>query len=457
MEKALQYNPKSKHDEPMLSLKEKISYGYGDLAANFVWGMITSYLLFFYTDVFGLTAASAGTLFLVTRIFDAANDPVMGVIVDRTKTKHGKARPYLLYFAIPFGIISVLAFITPDLAYTGKLVYAYITYTLLGMAFTAIVLPYGALMPMMTRNTGERAELNSYRGIGRSIGSILVAACTLPLVNLLGGGNQQVGFPIVMAIYSIIGVFLFWITFKNCHERVQGIKKNTTLKKSIGHMLKNKYWILIFINAFLWFARLGVMNGMLIYYLTYVIEKPGSIPINLALLYIANLVGSILALKILRKYSSRNSSMFMYTLATLLLASLLLIEGQSMVLFGAIFFLANIMIGFGDPATLTMLADTIDYQEWKFGNRSEGLLFSSYSFATKFGIAIGSSFIAYALAWAGYNPVDITEKAVNTIRILTFGLPTLITALQVLTLLFYKLDKYHPRIRKDLNEKLGIN
>lgn len=438
---------------PKLSLKEKISYGYGDVASNFVWGMVNSYLLFFYTDVFGITAAAAGTLFLITRIFDAVNDPLVGILVDKTKSKHGKTRPYLLYIAVPFGILSVITFITPDLSMTGKVIYAYITYGLLGLVYTLINIPYGALMPLMTRDSKEKGELNSYRAIGRSIGAIIVASLTLPLVNYLGGGNQQLGFPIVMGIYSIIGIIFFWLTFKNCRERVQSPKeqKNTEIKKSLVQMLKNKYWLLVSANSFLWFVRMGIMNGVLIYYVKYVLEQPGMAPFYLTLLNIANLAGGFFALSILRKYSSRNSSMLMFAIAAVLLASLFFVEGQSMILFSIILFVANVLIGYGDPATLTMLGDTIDYQEWKFGTRPEGLLVSSYSFSTKFGVAIGSSLLGYALSWAGYDPAYVTEEAKTMIRILMLSLPILLTVLQVVVLYFYKLDKHHADIVKELN------
>ncbi|GAB3063906.1 MFS transporter [Virgibacillus ainsalahensis] len=442
-------------ESPKLSLKEKISYGYGDAASNFVWGMVNSYLLFFYTDVFGITAAAAGTLFLITRIFDAVNDPLMGIIVDRTKSKHGKTRPYLLYLAVPFGILSVITFITPDLSVTGKVIYAYVTYGLLGIIYTMINIPYGALMPLMSRNSKEKGELNSYRAIGRSVGAIIVASLTLPLVNYLGGGNQQLGFPIVMGIYSVIGIIFFWLTFRNCHERVQTTKaeqKNPEIKKSLAQMFKNKYWLLISANSFLWFVRMGVMNGVLIYYVNYVLGQPSMAPFYLTLLNIANLVGGFFALSILRKYSSRNSSMLMFAIATVLLASLFLVEGQSMIWFSIIFFVANVLIGYGDPATLTMLGDTIDYQEWKFGTRPEGLLVSSYSFSTKFGVAIGSSLIGFALSWAGYDPSAVTESAKTMIRTLMLSLPIVFTVLQVIVLYFYKLDKYHEDIVKDLNQ-----
>ncbi|MBP1915968.1 GPH family glycoside/pentoside/hexuronide:cation symporter [Lederbergia galactosidilyticus] len=439
-----------------LSMKEKISYGYGDLASNFVWGMATSYLLFFYTDIFGISAAAVGTLFLITRIWDALNDPIMGIIVDRTKSKHGKARPYLLYLAVPFGILSILTFITPNFSDVGKLIYAYVTYTLLGMIYTGINLPYGALMPMMTRDSVEKGQLSSFRAMGRSIGAIIVAALTLPLTNLLGQGNQQLGFPLVMTIYSIIGVILFLITFKNCKERVtQTIKQEVApkVKHSIRDMFKNKPWVIVALNSLRWFTRLGLMNGVLIYYVNYVLDKPGMVPFYLTLLNIANLVGGAIAPFLLKRLGNKISSVSMYTIVVVLLISLYFVEGSSPIIFATLFFFANVLIGFGDPANLTMLGDAIDYQEWKFGHRVEGLLYSAYSFATKFGVAIGSAFVAYALGWAGYNPDALTDQAINMIRILMFGAPIILTALQIVVLAFYKLDQKHEQIAKELAER----
>lgn len=438
-----------------ISTKEKIGYGIGDIAANFVWGMVTSYLLFFYTDIFGITAAAAGTLFLITRIWDAVNDPLMGIIIDKTKSKHGKTRPYILYLPIPLAIISVLTFITPDFSDGGKLVYAYITYTLLGMAFTAINLPFAALMPRMTRDSGEKGELNSYRGMGRTIATIIVAAFTLPLAKALGGGDQQIGFPITMGIYSVAATILYFVTFKSCHERVIPKEKSrhVPLRIALKNMLKNKNWGIVSVSATLWFLRSGAMNAALIYYVNYYLEQPGMAPFYLTLLNVANLVGTVLAFFVLRRWGSRNSSILFYGIATVLFIFLYLFGSDSMILFSVLFFIANVLIGFGDPANLTMLGDSIDYHEWRFGSRLEGLLTSSYSFSLKVGVAIGSSVVGFALALAGYDPDAVTEQAKDMMRLLTFGIPVIISLLQVILLAFYKLDKYHHTIMQQLEKE----
>jgi GPH family glycoside/pentoside/hexuronide:cation symporter len=191
-----------------ISFKEKVGYGLGDTASNLYFQMFINFLLFFYTDVFGIPAAAAGTMMMVTRFWDAVNDPMMGIIADRTKTRWGKFRPYLLWISIPIGIIGVLTFTTPDLSVTGKIVYAYITYTLMMMAYTAINIPYSALMGVLSPNTLERTSISTYRFFLAFFGGLIVLGFTLPLVKLFGGDNQAVGFPLTMAVYGVLGAIL---------------------------------------------------------------------------------------------------------------------------------------------------------------------------------------------------------------------------------------------------------
>ncbi|NGP45239.1 MFS transporter [Bacillaceae bacterium SIJ1] len=442
-----------KQPSKKLSFIEKLSYGFGDLASNFVWGMTTSYLLFFYTDIFGLAAGAVGTLFLLTRIWDAVNDPLMGILVDKTNTKHGKARPYILYLAIPFAIISVLTFITPDFSYTGKLIYAYVTYTLLGMIYTAINLPYGALMSMMTRDSEEKAKLSSFRMMGMATGAILVSVLTLELVDFFGNGNQQLGFPITMGVFSLIAIGLFMMTFRHCKERYaeyQTADHEVDVKKSMTSLMKNGPWRIVSLNALILFLRVGAMSGVLIYYITYVLERPGLAPLYLGLLNAAYFVGAFFAPSLLKKLGNRNGTIVATSMALLLFISLIFLESAPQLLFASLFFLANAAIGIGNAATLAMLADTVDYQEYKFGTRSEGTLYASYSFATKLGIALGSAFVAYALDFAGYTPEALTEGALSMIRFLMFAAPIVFTALQIFVLFFYKLDRTHAKIVQHL-------
>ncbi|MFC7391617.1 MFS transporter [Scopulibacillus cellulosilyticus] len=439
-----------------LGLMEKVSFGFGDLASNFVWGMISSYLLFFYTNVFGIAAAATGTLFLITRVLDAVIDPFFGILIDHTKSKHGKARPYLLYLAIPLGVISILAFITPNFSPDAKLVYAYVTFLLLGIVYSGINVPYGALLAMMTRNSYEKTQLGGFRMMGLGLGSTLVAACTMPLVNFFGNGNQKIGFPVTMAVYSIIGVILFLLVFKNCKERYSGHSVHEdkgTIGKSLINMLKNQPWLMIAIGSIIQFLRIGVVFSVLIYYAMYVLKQPAMGPVLLTLSNGGSFIGGAIASPILKRLGNRNGSIIVLSATTLLFVLLIFLEKQP-ILFAVILFIAFILIGVSGAAIYAMLADTADYQEWKFGRRTEGLLYSVYSFATKFGIAIGSAFAAYALGWAGYDPKAITGTAINAIRVLLYAGAILFTVGQIITLIFYKLDKHHAQIVKELNERV---
>lgn len=446
-----------------LRFGEKVSYGLGDLASNFVWGMTSSYLLFFYTNVFGLAAGVVGTLMLITRIADAIIDPFIGVMIDRTNTKYGKARPYLLYMALPFAIMSVLTFVTPNFSDTGKLIYAYVTYMILGILYSAINLPYGALMSLMTRDSKEKTQLGSFRMMGMALGAIIVAAFTESLVAKLGGGNPQIGYPLTMALYSVIAFVLFLLVFKYCKERYTGQAahaqaegKKEDIRKSLKSMFKNKPWILIALNSLVIFLRLGLMYGVLIYYVTYVLDQADMIPLYLTLANVANFAGGLVAPYVLGRLGKRNGSIAVLSGSLILFIVLMFLENSSSALFITLFFIANTLIGINFPANFAMLADTADYHEWKFGQRTEGTLYSAYSFATKFGSAVGAAAVAYALGWAGYNPDALTDQAVSMIRILMYVGPILLTAAQILILIFYKLDQQHAGIVKELDERSGL-
>ncbi|MCM2373101.1 MFS transporter [Aporhodopirellula aestuarii] len=225
-----------------LGVTEKVGYGLGDTASNLFWKTFEFFLVYFYTDVFGLTAKSAGTLMLVTRIWDAINDPLVGYIADRTRTTWGRFRPYLIWMSVPFAITGMLTFYTPDLGPTGKLIYAYITYTLVMMAYTAINIPYGALMGVISSDSIERTSVSTYRFIAAFCGGIVVQYCTLDLVAFFGGTetkivdgvaqdvvlNEQRGFFLTMVVFSLASVVLFFITFATTRERVQPISEEAS-------------------------------------------------------------------------------------------------------------------------------------------------------------------------------------------------------------------------------------
>lgn len=450
-----QTNKSQEASTHVLTTKEKVSYGLGDLASNFVWGMVSSYLLYFYTDVYGLAAGAVGTLFLVARIWDAVNDPIMGAIVDRTNTKHGKARPYLLYLAIPLGVISVLTFMTPDFSYTGKLVYAYVTYILLGMVYTAINIPYGALMPMLTQSSEEKAELGSFRAMGLGLGSTIVGVATLPMVSFFGRGNDQLGFPITMAVYSVIGAIMFIILFRNSEERYTETltkEERENPVKSVKKMIRNTPWVMVSLSTLSLFLRLGIVMGVLIYFVNYVLEEPQLAPIFIGMAGVGNFVGGLVAPPILKRLGNRTGAITVLIASIVPFIILIFIEGFPL-LFAFLLFVSMSLVGAATPATYAMVADTADYQEWKFGSRLEGLLYASFAFAQKFGIAIGSALVGYALAWIGYDPDFITPGVQSGLRVIFYTSSILLSILQFIPLIFYKLDDIHSDIVRDLRSQ----
>ncbi|HQV33033.1 MAG TPA: glycoside-pentoside-hexuronide (GPH):cation symporter, partial [Calditrichia bacterium] len=253
-----------------LSLKEKIGYSFGDTASNLYFQVFILFLLYFYTDVFGIPAAAVGTMFLITRIWDAINDPIMGIIADRTETRWGKFRPYIIGFAVPFAIVGVLTFITPDFDLTGKLIYAYITYTLLMMLYTAVNVPYSSLMAVLTPNSMERTEISSFRFVGAFVGQLIVQYSTLRLVGYFGGGNEADGWPWAMGILSGLACLLFAITFATTKERVKPPKSapnsfNIDLKDLAG----NFPWLLIAGATVFQLIFIVVRSSSIVYYFKY--------------------------------------------------------------------------------------------------------------------------------------------------------------------------------------------
>ena len=227
----------------MLTKKEKIAYGLGDTASNIIFQTVMLFLTFFYTDIFGISPAVVGTMFLVVRIIDAITDPLMGALADKTQSRFGQYRPYLLYLALPFAFISVLAFTTPDLSPSGKIWYAFITYTLLMLAYTAINIPYSALGGVLTADPDERVSVQSYRFVFGMLGGLLVTACTLPLVSFFGQGDQAKGYQLTIAAMSVLGVLLFLLCFKGTRERVKPpADQQLTLKAGLKALWQNPAW-----------------------------------------------------------------------------------------------------------------------------------------------------------------------------------------------------------------------
>lgn len=256
-----------------IPFSEKIGYSFGDAASNIFWQTFSFFLLYFYTDVFGIAAAAAGTMFLITRIWDTLLDPVMGVIADRTESRWGKFRPYLLWTAIPFGIIGVFTFITPDLGASGKLIYAYVTYSLMMTIYTVINIPYSALMAVMSSDSQERTKLASFRFVAAFAGGLMVQYTANDMVKYFGRGNEAVGWQWTMTVYAVVAVVLFLISFATTRERVLPPKaQKSALKEDIVNLCKNGPWVILFGAGICLMTYVSIRNGIIIYYFKYFVS-----------------------------------------------------------------------------------------------------------------------------------------------------------------------------------------
>lgn len=399
------------------SLLEKIGYSVGDTASNLFFQTFMLFLLYFYTDVVGLSAAAVGTLFLVTRIWDAVNDPIMGTVADRTNTRWGKFRPYLLWLAIPFGIMAVLMFTTPDFDATGKLIYAYITYNLMMMVYTAINVPYSALMAVITPKSLERTELSSYRFVAAFIGGLIVQGATLSLVKYFGNGNEALGWQLTMACISSLAVVLFITTFLTTKERVSPPKgQKSNFARDLKDLFTNKPWLLIGGATVFQLLFIVVRNSSVLYYFKYYVKNQQldlfGYVINLSFesfsssfLIIgmsATILGAILAKWFAKKLDKRNTYVGFMFLAAIATSIFYIVEPQDVLLIYALNIVFSFSVGPVSVLQWAMYTDTADYAEWKQGRRATGLLMAASLFALKLGLTLGGAIVGWILAFRGF-------------------------------------------------------
>ncbi|MEJ2108945.1 MAG: glycoside-pentoside-hexuronide (GPH):cation symporter [Acidobacteriota bacterium] len=276
-------NSSSKKPRERLSFLENFGFGLGDTASNFFFQTFNIFLLYYYTDVFGIDAAAAGTMFFVTRLWDAVNDPIMGIISDRTKTRWGKYRPYLLWMAIPYGICGYLLFANPGLEGASKLVYAYVTYSMMMMAYTAINVPYSSLMGVLSPSSHARTIASNFRFIGAYGGGLLISMYVRGLVQKLGGGNELQGFQYTMGLFAVTSIALFWITFATTRERVQPpANQKQNVKEELKELTMNRPWIVLFFAAVFSTTFIVMRDSVTIHFFKYVVQS-GEEPVFLGM------------------------------------------------------------------------------------------------------------------------------------------------------------------------------
>ena len=444
------------NNQNKLSIKEKIGYGLGDTASNLYFQMYINFLLFFYTDVFGIPAAVAGTMFMVTRFWDAVNDPMMGVIADRTKSRHGKFRPYLLWMMLPMAIIGVLMFTTPNFSVNGKIIYAYITYIAMMMAYTAINIPYSALLGVLSPSSSERTSASTYRFVLAFAGAFIIQGATLPLVKFLGKGNQAVGFPITMGIFGILAMAMFYITFKTTKERVQPPQKQTTsLKNDLNDLLGNKPWMILLVMGIFTLGYVIIRMGTIMYYFKYYIGNEllaGTFMMAGTVAVIAGTASTQYLSKLLGK---KKLYLIVMGLSSLLTMVFYYVPKEQIFMVFAVHILISLAMAPQAPLLWAMYADTADYSEWKNGRRATGLVFSAATFSQKFGMAIGGGIAGWLLAMFNFEPnVAQSPETINGIKLMMSYIPAAATVVAVIAAFFYPLDdKTMKNIEADLEKR----
>ena len=466
-------------------LSEKIGYGFGDMSSSMFWKIFSYYLPFFYSNIFGLSLAHAGTLLLVTKLYDAISDPVMGLIADRTSTRWGKYRPYLLWIALPFAIAGILAFYTPQTDnYTFKHIYAYVTYILMMTVYTAINVPYGAMLGVVTDDSREKSVFSSFRMFFAFIGSFISMGIFEPLLRLRSSvmgtlpekwtiaDSAPLDWTIALTVIGTICAILFFLTFAMTREHVTESEmakaeethkeeKRNSIMEDLKALFCNAPWWLLLGGGISLLLFNCIRGGAAAYYFADVLGVKAiyTLAIFLTVGEISQLVGVVVTVPISEKIGKKATFIAVLVAITVFAAAVALLPetpaGMWMLMAAQI--LICIAIGISSPLLWSMFADVADYSEYKNGSASTGLIFSSSSMAQKFGAALGSAIVLWVLMAFGYdNAKDAvqTPEALATIKALISWIPAVGSAVGVLIMAFYPLtDRKMSEIREGLKAR----
>ncbi|HAT2609198.1 TPA: glycoside-pentoside-hexuronide family transporter [Kluyvera intermedia] len=395
----------------IISVKEKIGYGMGDAASHIIFDNVMLYMMFFYTDIFGIPAGFVGTMFLLARALDAISDPCMGLIADRTRSRWGKFRPWILFGAIPFGVVCVLAYSTPDLSQSGKLIYAAVTYTLLTLLYTVVNIPYCALGGVITDDPKQRISLQSWRFVLATAGGMLSTVLMMPLVNLIGGDNKAFGFQGGIAVLSVVAFMMLALCFFTTKERIQVPPSTTPMREDLRDIWQNDQWRIVGLLTILNILAVCVRGGAMMYYCTWIMGSAGIFTLFLTTYCVGNLIGSALA-KPLTDWKCK-VSVFWWTNAALAVVSLAMffVPVAANVTMFIFIFVIGVLHQLVTPIQWVMMSDTVDYGEWRNGKRLTGISFAGTLFVLKLGLALGGALIGWMLAGGGYNAAASSQNS----------------------------------------------
>lgn len=417
---------------------ERISYGLSDAADNLVFQMMTTYLLFFYTDVYGLSTSAAAILFVVARLADVVESLIIGVMIDHTHSRFGKSRPFFLWYALPYVLFAVLTFVTPDFGATGKLIWAYVTYLGLGFFYTAVNLPITSILPALSQNERELTLLGVIRQFFGSSVQIIVAVFTLPLVALFGQGDQQRGFLLTIVLFGIISLVLILNTFFQVKERFsQPERPHQSLSAVWGMLKQNQPWFILSTVILLYWLTTAIKNQTTIYYFKYLIQREDLVPVVNGFTF-ASLIGVILIVRLANHHGKKNTMLAGIAIAAvgqLILGFGTAINQLSLVFGGT---LIN-AVGNGLIIGLVsiMIADTIRYGT-ALGIQAEGILASTDDFGVNVGLGLGGLVTAGLFHLSGYTANHAQNIATQHMITLNYAwLPLLLYIVMFIVLIFY--------------------
>ncbi|MFO1390102.1 MFS transporter [Cellvibrio sp.] len=426
-----------------LSWRERICYGLGDTGFNFFWVNISAFLLFFYTDVFGISAAVAGSMMTIVKVINAFTDAGLGAIADRTQTRFGKYRPFLIWGSVPLCFAAVMLYTTPNLGGQGKAIWAFATYLLMMTCYTLVSIPYSALSGVITANPNERDIINSARFVGGYLGGALVTWGTQKLVKILGGGNDILGWQLTMAFWGVLAVILFAFTFFNTRERVTAVANTQPrIMDDIKDLMSNVPWIAVFFLNLMVMILLTLRVSTAIYYFKYYVGKPDFTAHFLPMFMVAAVVGAFSAPFLLRVFEKKTLLLLLMLGTGLCSLAFYFVPPDGITYMVILQILIGFALGVKPPLTFSMLADTADYNEWKKGRRATAMTFAAGVFSQKLGSVLATVVITAVFTALGYQANQVqTAESLGGIVFLMSVIPAAFAFLSMIALVFYKLDR----------------
>ena len=454
-------------EQQKLRLSEKLSYGCGDLASCLYWQTISTYLAIFYTDIFGITALAAGTMMGLSRVTDAFFDPVVGMIADRTNSRWGKFRPFLLWGCVPLAVAGFLTFTVPDFDAKGKLIWAYVTFNSLMLIYTAINIPYTAMLGVISPNPDERTALSSIKFVGAFAGGIIVSATLLPMAKVggwLGATSVRQGWQMSFVTYGVASVIFFLIVFFNTKERVLPPKaQKTSLGKDLGDLITNGPWLILLATTITFIFFVALRGNVTAHYFKYYVGSqsltlPSFLPKSIAGTQvwgweslvsafntsnqILSLIGAMLVPFFARVVGRKVAFVTLFVIAILSTASFYFLKPDQLLLIYGINAIGSLTGGPLSALLWAMYADTADYAEWKTGRRATGLIFSASIFSQKQGWGIGAGVSLILMNGVGFvaNQAQTPESLVGLVKLMSV-IPAVIGILSVIIVFFYPLNE----------------